>query len=146
MVSAASTNSARTIATFALLASGLSLLLASNWMPWYHIGHLFNVRPECAFSGGPFPPITAGAALVALVLAIVRRPRIVIFPAGLALGLLLLALSQGFYVSENVCGSTSGSGPAYGWLVALAGAALTFVGAIASWRSPSLLRHPSTGE
>ncbi len=132
------------IAASALLATGLALIVASNGMPWHHIGNPFNVRPECAFLGGLFPPLAAGAAFFALILATLRRTRIVMIPASLALGFVLFALSEGFIVSEGACGPTSTSSPAYGWFVALTGAVLTVLGAAAIWRWSSSEDRPTT--
>jgi hypothetical protein len=138
-------NVRRPIAAIVILGAGLALIVASNGMPWHHIGNPFNVRPECALSGGPFSPaVAAGAAVLALILAILRKSWIAILPASIALGFVLFAMSEGFIVSEGVCGPTSTSGPAYGWFVAVAGAALTVLGAIANWRWPSSENRPAT--
>src|SRR3989304_792339 len=116
---AASANVRRPIVAIVILAAGLLLIVASNGMPWHHIGNPFNVRPECAFPGGPFPVVAAAAALVALILALLRK-WIAILPASIAFGFVLFAQLEQFIVSENACGATSTSGPADGWVVGLA--------------------------
>jgi len=118
-----------------LAAAGLTLMIASAWMPWFHFSRTpFSTRPGCS---EPAPPILWSAILLAAmavgVLAM-RRPAVGVgLCAGSLAVILFFGLGTGFIIFDDFFCETSESIPAYGMLAAIIGATFVTTATVLSW-------------